>query len=89
MSATHPAARTEAPAPAPPRDWATTTALALCFLLGGLAALVYQTAWTRQFALVFGTSRRTDRPGDEGPHQRCSHARSTASICAVSTGFDR
>ena len=30
--------------------------LALCFVLSGLAALVYQTAWTRQFALVFGTS---------------------------------
>jgi spermidine synthase len=28
----------------------------LCFLLSGLAALVYQSAWTRQFALVFGTS---------------------------------
>lgn len=52
MSAT----RTDPPAPAPPRDLATATALALCFLLGGLAALVYQTAWTRQFALVFGTS---------------------------------
>jgi spermidine synthase len=30
--------------------------LPLCFLLSGFAALVYQTAWTRQFALVFGTS---------------------------------
>src|SRR5262245_45600910 len=30
--------------------------LAFCFLLSGFAALVYQTAWTRQFALVFGTS---------------------------------
>jgi spermidine synthase len=30
--------------------------LALCFLLSGFAALVYQTAWTREFALVFGTS---------------------------------
>ncbi len=30
--------------------------LTLCFVLSGLAALVYQTAWTRQFALVFGTS---------------------------------
>src|SRR4029450_3821769 len=29
---------------------------ALCFALSGLAALIYQTAWTRQFALVFGTS---------------------------------
>ena len=30
--------------------------LALCFFLSGLAALVYQTAWTREFAFVFGTS---------------------------------
>ncbi|MEJ1960767.1 MAG: fused MFS/spermidine synthase [Gammaproteobacteria bacterium] len=30
--------------------------LTLCFLLSGFAALVYQTAWTREFALVFGTS---------------------------------
>jgi spermidine synthase len=27
-----------------------------CFVLSGVAALVYQTAWTRQFAIVFGTS---------------------------------
>jgi len=27
-----------------------------CFMLSGLAALVYQMTWTRQFALVFGTS---------------------------------
>ncbi len=30
--------------------------LTLCFALSGMAALMYQTAWTRQFALVFGTS---------------------------------
>ena len=30
--------------------------LSLCFVLSGFAALVYQTAWTRQFGLVFGTS---------------------------------
>lgn len=30
--------------------------IGLCFTLSGVAALVYQTAWTRQFALVFGTS---------------------------------
>jgi len=30
--------------------------LSICFLSSGFAALVYQTAWTRQFALVFGTS---------------------------------
>lgn len=30
--------------------------LLLCFFLSGLAALIYQTAWTQQFAFVFGTS---------------------------------
>ncbi len=30
--------------------------LLLCFFLSGLAALVYETAWTREFAFVFGTS---------------------------------
>ena len=30
--------------------------LCTCFVLSGIAALVYQTAWTRQFAIVFGTS---------------------------------
>jgi spermidine synthase len=30
--------------------------LLACFLLSGLAALLYQTAWTRHFAFVFGTS---------------------------------
>ena len=30
--------------------------LCACFVLSGIAALVYQTAWTRQFAIVFGTS---------------------------------
>ncbi|MEM8936268.1 MAG: fused MFS/spermidine synthase [Pseudomonadota bacterium] len=28
----------------------------LCFLLSGFAALLYQSAWLRQFAIVFGTS---------------------------------
>lgn len=28
----------------------------LCFFLSGCAALVYQIAWTREFAIVFGTS---------------------------------
>jgi spermidine synthase len=37
-------------------DLPTALALALCFALSGVAALIYQTAWTRQFALVFGTS---------------------------------
>ena len=30
--------------------------VAVCFCLSGLAALVYQTAWLRQFSFVFGTS---------------------------------
>ncbi|MEO8016431.1 MAG: fused MFS/spermidine synthase, partial [Pseudomonadota bacterium] len=30
--------------------------LCACFVLSGIAALVYQTAWMRQFAIVFGTS---------------------------------
>ena len=30
--------------------------LLLCFFLSGLAALIYETAWTREFAFVFGTS---------------------------------
>ena len=30
--------------------------LLTCFFLSGLAALLYQTAWMRQFAVVFGTS---------------------------------
>ena len=31
-------------------------AVLLCFLLSGFAALLYETAWTREFAFVFGTS---------------------------------
>lgn len=38
---------------APPLDFAL---LLLCFLLSGMAALVYQTAWMREFGLLFGTS---------------------------------
>lgn len=34
----------------------TLVGIALCFVLSGFAALLYQTAWTRQFAVVFGTS---------------------------------
>jgi spermidine synthase len=30
--------------------------LLVCFFVSGFAALIYQTAWTRQFAFVFGTS---------------------------------
>src|SRR5688572_28629215 len=35
---------------------ATMALLCACFVLSGIAALVYQTAWRRQFAIVFGTS---------------------------------
>ena len=31
-------------------------AVVACFVLSGFAALLYQTAWMRQFSLVFGTS---------------------------------
>ena len=30
--------------------------VALCFFLSGFAALIYETAWTREFSFVFGTS---------------------------------
>jgi spermidine synthase len=35
--------------------WAVVV-LPLCFALSGFAGIVYQIAWTRQFALVFGTT---------------------------------
>ena len=38
-----------------PRPW-TFVAVAICFALSGFAALLYQTAWARQFSVVFGTS---------------------------------
>ncbi len=38
-----------------PRD-RSFALLLLCFFLSGLAALIYETAWTREFAFVFGTS---------------------------------
>ncbi|HEY6123268.1 MAG TPA: fused MFS/spermidine synthase [Steroidobacteraceae bacterium] len=34
----------------------TLALLCGCFVLSGIAALIYQTAWMRQFAIVFGTS---------------------------------
>jgi spermidine synthase len=40
----------------PGRDDATFAAVLLCFALSGMAALVYETAWLRQFSIVFGTS---------------------------------
>src|SRR5262245_10823554 len=39
-----------------PVSTATLLLLCACFVLSGIAALIYQTAWTRQFAIVFGTS---------------------------------
>ncbi|HTU65420.1 MAG TPA: fused MFS/spermidine synthase [Steroidobacteraceae bacterium] len=45
--------------PASPAAAVSTFTLALlcaCFVLSGFAALIYQTAWMRQFAIVFGTS---------------------------------
>jgi spermidine synthase len=48
------------PSPDPVNQHSATRAILLllcaCFALSGFAALVYQTVWTRQFAIVFGTS---------------------------------
>ena len=41
------------------RSWPSSLILSgvvACFVLSGFAALLYQTAWLRQFSLVFGTS---------------------------------
>lgn len=38
------------------RELRTLLGLGACFVLSGSAALVYQTAWMREFALAFGTS---------------------------------
>ncbi len=46
-------------APGPPSEqasWFVYFGVIACFFLSGLAALLYQTAWLRQFSLVFGTS---------------------------------
>ncbi len=52
--------RPKAPPPAvkPPEQpsWLVYFGVIACFFLSGLAALLYQTAWLRQFSLVFGTS---------------------------------
>lgn len=40
----------------PDRARWTLVGVAACFFLSGFAALLYQTAWLRQFSLVFGTS---------------------------------
>src|SRR5262245_63707669 len=49
---------------APPRPWRSLPwsprvhfpLLLLCFFLSGFAALLYETAWAREFEFVFGTS---------------------------------
>ena len=57
MSAKHPGAPAGQPAPPPTQDsWLVFAGVIACFFLSGLAALLYQTAWLRQFSLVFGTS---------------------------------
>ena len=46
-----------APVAAPAQSsWQVFAGVVACFFLSGLAALLYQTAWLRQFSLVFGTS---------------------------------
>ena len=49
-----------APGAAPPRrgagDQSRFLVVLACFVLSGFAGLVYQTAWTRELAFVFGTS---------------------------------
>ena len=50
-------ANTPAAAPASPQSAAgTLLGVSACFVLSGFAALLYQTAWMRQFSVVFGTS---------------------------------
>lgn len=44
------------PHPDPVEGSAHFPGVALCFLLSGFAALLYQTAWMRQFSIAFGTS---------------------------------
>ena len=53
----HRAAPTAArPPPHERSSWLVFAGVIACFFLSGLAALLYQTAWLRQFSLVFGTS---------------------------------
>jgi spermidine synthase len=47
---------TTGPNPATASGLWVLVGITLCFALSGFAALLYQTAWTRQFSLVFGTS---------------------------------
>ena len=41
--------------------------LLVCFLLSGFSALLYQTAWMREFAFVFGTGGGTAGAPSGGP----------------------
>ncbi len=43
-------------APAPAANPGVLLGVVACFVLSGFAALLYQTAWMRQFSVVFGTS---------------------------------
>lgn len=43
-------------AAAPPYNRAILAGVSACFALSGFAALLYQTAWLRQFSIAFGTS---------------------------------
>ena len=51
-----PAATPPGAVPTDPPSWLIFAGVIACFFLSGLAALLYQTAWLRQFSLVFGTS---------------------------------
>ncbi len=46
----------EAPSPSPDSSAGVLLGVIVCFVLSGFAALLYQTAWMRQFSVVFGTS---------------------------------
>ena len=61
------------PRPARPPEqppWLVYFGVIACFFLSGLAALLYQTAWLRQFSLVFGTSELGRRHGAGRLHGR-------------------
>ena len=41
-----------------PQRGSTLFLVAICFLLSGFAALLYETVWLRQFAIILGTSEQ-------------------------------
>ncbi len=51
----HPNPASDTPSETGPSLW-VLLGVGACFALSGFAALLYQTAWMRQFSLVFGTS---------------------------------